>query len=871
MSVHQFQTQVNKDKFFFLLANVSTLTANNISTLTLNSGFANITTINNNELDTEYISSFYINTDTVSSQNLEANFAFISEATVLGGFISSLTTNNILLDGNSIDTGGAGAGATLLLNGFPIVTGAVSSFSTLADWAYFPAASTLQMSMNSISNAGNIQCMNINSQNIYNALTIQTDSLSVLTNLTSPAGVITTLRGTNFSTVNATTSNLTVGTAATVPTLSTTTITGQVARIRGLSSLSLSTNTLTAGTINGQPYAPASNWSQYAATSAVNMNGFNITNNTGQTLTINPASNLVITTSNGNLVQNYPITVTAGDISMTADSGADVGGNATFNIIAQNGNRGRINMTANPGFAGVQGEVVITANGGSLGGVGFGGLVEINANTPLGFSNLTSAIKLNAAGINSYAGAIPSVGSLAGYNFIYGTLGVNIAAGLPAAFPNAGGTVYIYGTNGVEVPSQAYMSGIEPYWDGITTPPDLNITGRYILPNFAQVCTRLSNVRQIDFQSNVTTYMSNCDNIAMTPNGTISTSNLTATNATITTLSNTSIVGSGAGTINGYTTIGATNLNTSNINNIPIAQYLNQQINTFSTASISSATISSINNFMSFGTKSTRINGDVAQLQLYNNNPGGFGNNLNLLARVGYSEIQSFNSNFTTATNLKFRADNFGFNVDPGNIPGGIELDISGNTQIEYGSLKVGTSNLPGYAELGPTNLMVSTATISTINGQSLPYPYGSFTVNASQIIGNPNTAVSTIFDRTEYANGISIVGTSSPLIAVSTSGLYRWIASPQFDTSSGGSQNVSFWFQKNGSNIARSASRATVANNAELFSAVEIYEQMNAQDTLSFCFTSSDTNMSLAYYPASGVVPDNPALILNGNKIADI
>ena len=827
MSVNSYQTQANRDTYLFLLANVSTLNAQNISSLTANIGLANITTIKNNELDTEFLSSFSINTDTLSSQNLEANFAFISEATVLGGFISSLITNNVVLDGNSIDTGGAGAGATLLLNGFPIVTGGLSSFSTLADWAYFPAASTLQMSMNSISNAGNIQCMNINSQNIYNALTVQTDTLSALTNLTSPAATVTNLRATNFSTTNTNTSNLFVAsnaTAAQVNTLalstgtvrassiSTSQLNAVSATIRNLSTLNIST-----GTINGAPIISGANWSQYPATQTVQMNQNTLAGGSNFGIT---ASNLTITASNNfsNICDQY---------YLVADNGPLISAVSRINLTAQNGTYGSIDITANGGFNNtINGVVNITANGSQVGGVGQGGSINLTANTPLGFSNLTSKIALNAAGINSYAGSVPSFASLYGYNYLYGQNGVSICAGIPpGALPNTVGTTYIYGTTGIEMPSDAYMKNIYPYWDGITTPPDLMIEGRYIIPNLAQVCVRMSNVKQIDFQSNVTTYMSNCDNIAMSANGTISTSNLTATNATITTLSNTSIVGSGAGTINGYTTIGATNLNTSNINNIPIAQYLNQQINTFSTASISSATISSINNFFSFGTKSARIQGDVAQLQLSNNNPAGAGTILNLLSRVGTSEIQSYNSNFTTPLPLFLNAS--------------------------YTST---------------TSMLVS-----TINGQSLPYPYGSFTVNASQIIGTPNTAVSSIFDRTEYANGISIVGTSSPLIAVSTSGLYRWIASPQFDTTSGGSQNVSFWFQKNGSNIPRSASRATVANNAELFSAVEIYEQMNAQDTLSFCFTSSDTNMSLSYYPASGVVPDNPALILNGNKIADI
>ena len=813
MSLHQYQTQVNKDKYFFLLANVSTLTADsivakNISSLALQTGdFKASQGLISTLRATDYISTATLDADridahTVSSMNLEANFAFISEATVLGGFISSLTTNNILLDGNSIDTGGQGAGATLLLNGFPIVTGALSSFSTLADWAYFPAASTLQMSMNSIANAGNITCMNINSQNIYNALTVQTDTLSALTNLTSPSGLITTLRGTNFSTVNATTSNLTVGVGATIPSLSTTSVSGNVGTFQGLSSLTLST-----GTINGQSYAPTSNWSQFAATSAVNMNGFALTNTTGQTFSITPTSNIVITASNGNLVANYPITMTAGDVSITADSGSDIGNNATVNVVAQNGNRGRVNITANPGFAGVQGEVAITANGGTVGGVGLGGKIDIVANTPIGLSNLTSVVNLNAAGINSYAGAIPPLASAAGFQFIYGTGGVNIASGLPPFLPNTVGTTYIYGTFGVEIPSQAYMSGIEPYWNGLTTPPDLLISGRYIIPNLAQVCLNLSNVRNLDFQSNVTTYMSNCDNISMSANGSITTSNLVTTVGTLGT--------------SGFTTLNGTTINSGTVNTNTVVA---SNSVTSPLVSTNKVNLSTINDFASFGSKSMRVSGDVAQIQVYNDNPGGIGTNLNLLSRVAYTEIQSFDSNFTTPRPLAIKAD-----------------------------------------YVSTTSLFVS-----TLNGQSLPYAYGAFTANTAQTIGT-DLAISTILDTTEAsAGGISIVGGTGSKVAVSTTGIYRILASPQFDTTSGGQNTVDFWLAKNGVNVPRSASKLTIQNNGEIFTSVEVILPMDAQDYVETLFTSADTNMTLNTFAATGIVPEVPALIFNINKIAE-
>lgn len=224
-----------------------------------------------------------------------------------------------------------------------------------------------------------------------------------------------------------------------------------------------------------------SQWASYPAVSTINTNGFGITS---------PGNLNTTVTSNARLL--------AGSFSTVADQGLAVTTNSDINLTAQNGLKGRINLTANPGTAGLFGEINMVANGGTVAGVGTGGLVSITANTPLGtLCNATSAIKLSASGVNSYAGAVPPIGSLAGYNFIYGTGGVNICAGLPPVLPNVPLTTYLYGTAGVTTSSDLYVPNILPYWNGLTTPPDMLISGRYIAPNFAQVYVVLSNVKNL--------------------------------------------------------------------------------------------------------------------------------------------------------------------------------------------------------------------------------------------------------------------------------------------------------------------------------------------------------------------------------------
>lgn len=227
----------------------------------------------------------------------------------------------------------------------------------------------------------------------------------------------------------------------------------------------------------------ASNWAKYPANSNIVTTGYGV---------VSGSSLPVAVTSN--------IQVFAQGVSTVVDQGLNLASVANFDVTVQNGNRGSINLTANGGNNnGIFGSINLTANGATLAGVGAtGGLISLTANTPLGTPcNATSAIKFSAAGINSYAGAIPSVGSLAGYNFIYGTGGVNICAGIPSIFPNVPTTTFLYGLGGVVTSSDFYVPNIYPYWNGLTTPPDLMITGRYIVPNLAQVYVQLSNVKYL--------------------------------------------------------------------------------------------------------------------------------------------------------------------------------------------------------------------------------------------------------------------------------------------------------------------------------------------------------------------------------------
>jgi hypothetical protein len=185
--------------------------------------------------------------------------------------------------------------------------------------------------------------------------------------------------------------------------------------------------------------------------------------------------------------------VTGKQIAITGDNAADLTGPGRVNITAQNGLRGQVNILAEPGALGqsVGGSVNISANGGVLGPLTFGGEVIIDANTgSIGsYGAATSKISLSSAGNNIYAGLIPPIASLVGYNFIYGNLGNNICAGLPPLLPNIPLTTYLYGTAGVgleagigsevEVKNSDFATlAIKPRTSTLVNFGDLTITGR---------------------------------------------------------------------------------------------------------------------------------------------------------------------------------------------------------------------------------------------------------------------------------------------------------------------------------------------------------------------------------------------------------
>lgn len=854
MPVLQNQTSVNKTDFFFLLANVSTLTAqeikaNQISTGKLVAGQTFISSVIAND-----ISANTIEVHSISSQNLEANNSEFSTLFSLQGLISSFTTNNIVLDGNFIDTGGAGLGAQLLLNGVPIATGA-SSFSTLADWSYFPAVSTIFMGSNDITQADRIDTRELSS------IVISTNQLFYNQAI-----------GSNIQ--------------ATVK------FDGGDAGVRNLTASTINTSSITANNINGNSNFSSSNWSLFPAQSTVRTAGNPIYDTSNLALRGSNDVNITAQLGNVNLqgglagLASGNVTINGGDVNLNADEGIRVDLFSDINLTASNGNRGRINLTANAGYlSNAYGEINLVANGGNVAGIGYGGLISLTANTPLATpSNLTSAVKIVAASCEMYSGLSAPLGSLAGFTYIYGTGGNSIVAGTPPVLPQVPGTNYIWGEFGTTIANDLYTDRILPSFT--IAGQDLTIRGR-TLPFTAGV--RLSNVRSI--------YM---DSPAIISNvGCNYGSNLSYDNGGFgNLLANFTIIGELTGLpspynsfISGFCNITGCNLNTNSINNIAISNYLNTSTfqtasisslsvssingsiftpgggsgggltNLFSTASISSLSVSSINNYVSLvadiNSQGFIVDGDDAGILLRNTNPGGQKTGMFLIAEDNDAKVVVLNTSNTNPLNFLLFADNFGYNTS--NITGGIEFDISGNTQVR-GCLTVAESG--ESSQLCGSNLQVSSISgLFYVNGTRQQVIAEILALQTTTVSG-VNTPTAILLDTITYQNGISL---DNPGFIVDYTGLYKFNFSIQLDKSGGGTSEVDFWVKVNGNDVANSASQITIqGNTGETLGTVSLYLSLSANDKVELWFASIDNSVEAKYFPAwatPGDPYDRPAI----------
>lgn len=523
----------------------------------------------------------------------------------------------------------------------------------------------------------------------------------------------------------------------------------------------------------------AYNWSSFPATQDVNIAGYNVSN--VGTLTASVINSATTTTTYLNSTVTNANTVNAGVVATTnvsngsssnaltlqspsndtnvlgnrvfvrADQNAVVSAYSDVTITASNGNRGRINLTSSEGYLnGLAGEVNITANGGTVGvypaDYATGGLVNITANTPVGsYYTTTSAIKLSAASVLSYAGAVSPVGSLLGYNYIQGTLGVNIIAGTASSVPNVAGTNYLYGVNGTTIQNTLYTDTIRNIIAGdlnlastsnninlavaasnasisltasntganiVLTSPDIRFVGPLNMTNNAiSNCTSLSSSNSLTLNANA------FSNIVLNANTVVVDGNMNLSNHVLFNVSNIQansnlILSSTTGGNIVLSNIGFFNMSGFNISNVGNITGSNTTLSTSGnltlTSSTSSQIVAGVDLNMSNHNISNVSNLYSAGIIGVDRNALIFGSsfsrltsesNLSVESVTGYVELNAnagAGTIYLTASNIEARGKLYMLNNAISNV-GSMTMTSAGNVNMSGGSIS-NISNLTGVA-----------------------------------------------------------------------------------------------------------------------------------------------------------------------------
>lgn len=564
----------------------------------------------------------------------------------------------------------------------------------------------------------------------------------------------------------------------------------------------------------------SSTWSSYPALQNVAMGNFALSNlsaiSASSNFSANITSNYVLDARQISNSSYGAISNTCTKFNVITDTINPLGDSKII-LDAKNGSGGEIDIHAESSITGsIGGKITITADGGNTGGLVYGGLVEITANTggilPTGF---TSAIKMSAASVLSYAGAVSPFGSVAGFNFVYGTGGVNICAGTPPIFPNVPGSVFLTGDIGVLGSSGGVRikQGLSVDW--ITPLPlssNLKITG-----NPAGLKVELSNVASISMEGSI----SNVSNITMSGNiGGVSTINMVGTGGALSNVS----------TINGFPYN-------------PVRNWAN--FPAIGDVNMSNHTIS-----------------NTQDIKFQTTNPA-------TTAGIGFSEQEPFlglglykpvgTLNGTGLGDGDFRCTNL-IITQPSSYPSQLSNDLMMTSAWNY---------IDGVKRIG-----VVSDTFAKVLAylDDIPRSHGAFisTVNQSQTLSN----VPLVFQYDTFGT-LDGMTESAGKIYSTNGGSYLITFSIQFARTSGGTATIAeAWIRKNGVDVPATNTRILLPSggNGEAVMTVPLNLDMNAGDYFEIVMGTPDyTNTIAQAFPARTVpyvAPAIPSIIVNADQV---
>ena len=148
--------------------------------------------------------------------------------------------------------------------------------------------------------------------------------------------------------------------------------------------------------------------------------------------------------------------------------------------------------------------------------------------------------------------------------------------------------------------------------------------------------------------------------------------------------------------------------------------------------------------------------------------------------------------------------------------------------------------------------------------GKYINNPYGAFQDGTNQTAANTTTAYPVTFDTTDFSNGVTL--SNSSRLNVAQPGLYNLQFSIQIKNTTNSSQDIDFWFRKNGTDIAKSNSRfgmparKSSGDPSHVIVALNFFVSLAANDYMQIVWRTSDTAVSIETF-AAGTSPTRPSV----------
>lgn len=150
--------------------------------------------------------------------------------------------------------------------------------------------------------------------------------------------------------------------------------------------------------------------------------------------------------------------------------------------------------------------------------------------------------------------------------------------------------------------------------------------------------------------------------------------------------------------------------------------------------------------------------------------------------------------------------------------------------------------------------------------GALLKFPYGAFSSGVTQT-ATANTATLMTFNTTDFSNGVSI---SSSKIVAANSGLYNLQFSVQLENNDNAPQDVYIWLKQGNdggaatditgsTGVVGMPARKSVGDPFHAIYGWNYYINMAANDYVQIYWSTTNANVSIKYYAASGT-PTKPS-----------